>query len=254
MKIDLSPGGDVFVSYDGAVLKFGGSVQVDSDSIGAHVEIDGKPAFDTPGRSAPLPPGKHLLVVQAPGSITLSRELELKPRDAVEWNVKLEPGGLVKVGSVPPGAAVEVDDKPTGQVTPAEIYLRLGKRHTVRLTLEGHVTATRKLPELTAKNAPMVLELTLADARRADLKTRIASLEKLVADRERKLKKLHTQESFLVSDVSKEQALEKRIEELTSELEEAQADLGSLREELDKADAVEPAKQRNPLSDLPVRR
>jgi hypothetical protein len=46
--------------------------------------------------------------------------------------------GTLSVRSQPPGAAVQLDGQPTGQVTPARLVdLDRAKPHTLRLTLEG---------------------------------------------------------------------------------------------------------------------
>jgi vacuolar-type H+-ATPase subunit I/STV1 len=139
------------------------------------------------------------------------------------------------VHSTPAGAAIEVDGKPVGLVTPADVSIPLGKHHVVRLTLEGYAALEHPLSELTAKTPPKPVELTLEPSTTASLKPRLAMADKKVRALEHKLKSLHARQSgFMVSNPKKELVLEHAIEETETKLEQAQAELDAIREELQK--------------------
>ncbi|MBI5544768.1 MAG: PEGA domain-containing protein [Deltaproteobacteria bacterium] len=222
------------VSID-ATLKYGGRLRVSSDPP-ARILVDGKESFDAPGTSSTLPPGKHLALASAPDRAPESHEFEIAASETTEWSVKLDPGVLVKLGTTPPGAAIELDGKATGLVTPQELWLKPSKRHAVQLRLEGFVPVVRKLPDLAKAKAPVLVEVELQDSQTVDLTTRIEALAKRVSATERKLKALQARQSGTVisGDAREELALEQTISQLEEDLNQDLSDLTSLREELDK--------------------
>jgi len=232
-KVFAAPGKPIPVK---ATLKAGGRVEVKSDLAGAQVEIDGKEAFTAPGKSPPMLPGKHFLVARAPEHAADSKTFTIAGTEQVEWPAKLPPATPVQVHSTPSGAQIEVDGKQVGQVTPAQVLVPLGKKHQVRLLLKGFVKAVRALPTLTAKSTALQLEIALEPLLAADLKPQIAALEKKIKLQERKLKKLQSKRSgFMVSNPKKELVLERAIKDAEDELDREQSDLGSLRDEMEKA-------------------
>ena len=211
-----------------------------TEPAAAHVAVDGQPAFDAPGRTAPLAPGKHLLVAHAEGLATESFEVEVRGGEELEWKPKLEPAATVEVSSTPPGAQILVDGKPLGQTTPATVAVRrAGKRHALTLRLEGHASVTRSLPNLATAKAPLKVEVALQTVQVVDLRAQIATLEKQARDDERRLKDLEGRvaKGAFVANARKELALRGEIEELEIKIGQANAELGNLREELERQQA-----------------
>jgi hypothetical protein len=233
-KVFAAPGKPIPVK---ATLKAGARVTTTSEPAGAHVEIDGKEAFVAPGKSPPMAPGVHLLVMRLPDHAAEAKRIKAVGSEQLEWHARLAPGAIVKVHSTPAGAAIDVDGKPVGQVTPADVVVPLGKKHQLGLLLKGFGHTVRKLPPITAKAAPLQLEVTLDPPHLKELNAQLVALEKRIKLNEAKLKKLNAKRSgFMVQDTKKEIALEKSISAIESELDRQQADLGALREELDKAE------------------
>lgn len=218
-----------------ASLKRGARVSVTSDPAGAQVDLDGKAAFTAPGRSALLAPGRHLLLARLPGMAFDFTELQVLDDEQSEWSAKLVPGVAVKVSSAPEGAAISLDGRATGLVAPAELWVAAGKKHVVRLALEGLQPFSQTL-KAAKEGSALKVSGTLQNAKVVELKGELAALEARLAAGERKLERLRSQQSgVVVKDVRKELELKLRIEDLEAELERGQTEAAILREELDKA-------------------
>jgi len=118
-----------------------GALVVTSDPPGAQVALEGRPAAVAPAVFEDLPPGELLtVVVSAPDHKTVTLALQpelgrLVRRVHAQLPVAL---GAVTIESEPPGAQVQIDDRPAG-VTPLTIQnVRLDERHRVDLALPGH--------------------------------------------------------------------------------------------------------------------
>lgn len=221
-----------------AKLLPGARVSVTSEPAGARVMVDGKDAFATPGVSPLLAPGKHVLIAAAPGRCAARREFELVGGQPQEWAVVLTPGLEVEVSSEPPGAALEVDGVPTGQLTPAKVVVGLGKQHTVGVRLEGHVPSAKALPPLKARSKPPKIELTLETVRSKELRERLAEIRKQIAAKELQLRRLRSEASGgLVGDARMELAARRGLPQLERELEDLEAEALPLRAELERLQA-----------------
>ncbi|HEY3450811.1 MAG TPA: serine/threonine-protein kinase [Myxococcales bacterium] len=219
-----------------APLKFGARVSVTSEPTGAQVDVDGEPALTAPASSAVLAPGKHVLVARLAGRAFDSTEIQIVDTESSDWAAKLVPGVAVQIASEPEGAAISVDGRPSGSVTPAEVWVAAGKKHVVRLSLQGLLSSTHALPAARAGAPAQKISAKLKNAKVVELKSKLAALAAQLAKDERKLEKLRSQQSgYVVKDARKEMELNARVEELEAELERSQTDAAILREELDKA-------------------
>lgn len=215
------------------VLTPGARVEVKTEPPGATVLIDGVPMFETPGRTKALPKGKHQLAVRLAGYVTESRELVLKDAQPLSYSIDLAKGAEVAVTSTPSGAAILVDGKDTGQVTPATVAVRPGERRTVGVAKEGFVDQARTLTRV-KEGQREALEFRLENAQRAEINAKLANLEKELAAWEKRLDALEKRRSGFVitGSVRQEILLEQEIKTAERRIEFLSAEVSSLRDEL----------------------
>jgi len=127
----------------------------------ATVELDGAVVGTaSPTLAIKADAGPHVLVIREPGYAPESRPVVLEAGKLVVINptLQIQPAA-VSVVSVPGGAPIFIDDKPTGQVTPAKVEVEPDVPHRVSLVHERFhrvdETVTVKAGEQAA------LELTL---------------------------------------------------------------------------------------------
>ncbi len=126
-----------------------------SSPAGATATLDGNPsmACTTPCTLHAVP-GKHTLSMVLPGYQIERREFAVG-----EAPLELPPlmlqvvGGTLMLSSDPPGAAISINGKPTGQATPAQIPLGLGvysimlekggRQATEKIEIKSGITSRR---------------------------------------------------------------------------------------------------------------
>ena len=117
-----------------------GQVTFDVDPPGARVDVVG---HDDAGGTAPLqtrlPAGKQVAHVASPRHQPATIEFDVEGMERTQTvTVGLAPNwGDITIPTVPPGAAVLVDDEPTGVVTPGPVPIIAGERR-VAVKLAGH--------------------------------------------------------------------------------------------------------------------
>jgi serine/threonine-protein kinase len=215
------------------VLTPGAHVAIETEPAGAEIEIDGKPAFKTPGRSAPLPNGKHVLWARLAGHIPEKRELDLAGAQPVHFALQLAAGTEVAVTSTPDGAEILVDGAETGSRTPGLAVVTAGKPHNISVRKDGFLPQTKKLGVVKA-GQQLTAEFTLQSAEQTELKARIARLAKELATWERRLEDLSKRQSGMVVNrtASQELALERQTSEAEERVEDLSAELNDAREKL----------------------
>jgi serine/threonine protein kinase len=103
-------------------------VLVLTSPAGARASLDGDPANScaTPCKLQALP-GKHRVALSAPGYQIALQEIVVGDAPIELAPVSLSPvGGKLMLNSIPEGAAVSLNGKPTGKTTPAELVLPPG--------------------------------------------------------------------------------------------------------------------------------
>src|SRR5262249_30080207 len=112
-------------------------ISVISSPGGATATLDGRAECKTPC-SLDASPGRHVVSVVLPGYEVERREITLSSEREVELPIVVmrASGGTVMLTSVPPGAAVFVDGRSTGKVTPAQLPLPSGP-HLIRVEKDG---------------------------------------------------------------------------------------------------------------------
>ncbi len=141
-----------------------GGLSLDSSPQGAEVQIDGRheAAWITPFTATGLAVGPHTVSFSKPGHTAASRTAQVAEGQNAVLAVQLaELAATLSVNSDPAGAAITLDGKGTGKVTPAQIIVAKG-RHTVALHKPGYLDASDTLetaPGQTAQFSP-TLKLT----------------------------------------------------------------------------------------------
>src|SRR6202166_5109751 len=118
-----------------------GLALIDSIPPGAQVQIDGKsdPAWVTPVNLTGLTSGKHIVSANKTGYSQEIRSLDVIAGNKSSLLFHLSPmNALVVINSTPPGAAITMDGRPTGRVTPAQFGVEKGS-HTLSLRKPGYL-------------------------------------------------------------------------------------------------------------------
>ena len=121
-----------------------GALSLDSNPQGAQIQVDGRDTRSvTPFNIAALTPGQHTIVISKPGYSTETRTIDVMSGSRSVISVQL---GLltatISATSDPAGAAVWMDGKNTGRVTPAQISLDKPGNHTFAFKKEGYLDET----------------------------------------------------------------------------------------------------------------
>ncbi len=153
---------------------------VDSNPEGAQVQVDGHsdPNWITPYNISGLAPGQHTVYVSKTGFAPEIRTIDAisggKSTVAVRFN---QLPATVFFVSAPAGAAIMVDGKDTGHVTPAQISLDKPGSHTFTVKKQGfleEMTTTTLAPGQTFHYSPTLIALGNTD----EIKT-VGKLKKL---------------------------------------------------------------------------
>ena len=121
-----------------------GQALIDSSPQGTQFQVDGKSdsSWVTPYTVASLSPGKHIISLNKSGYSSEIRTIDVTSGSKVALALHLAPiNALMVVSSMPPGAEVLLDGKPTGRVTPAQFAVEKGS-HTVLLRKQGYLDET----------------------------------------------------------------------------------------------------------------
>jgi PEGA domain-containing protein/protein kinase-like protein len=110
-----------------------------SQPAGAKVEIDGQsePAWVTPFKVSHLSAGTHNVVFSKDGYITQTRTVEFIAGKSASVSVALSEAAKTAVSSNPGGAAIWVDGKDSGMVTPSLLTLETGA-HQISVRKPGY--------------------------------------------------------------------------------------------------------------------
>ncbi|HKW74832.1 MAG TPA: serine/threonine-protein kinase [Terriglobales bacterium] len=123
-----------------------GQLSVGSLPIGATVEIEGQRGqWQTPQTIGPLAPGKYKVTISKPGFSSETRMVQVAAGGRTPVDVTLTAAkGWITVGGSPSGAAIFIDGKNTGKITPAQLMLDPAT-HNVMLRKAGYLEASTDL-------------------------------------------------------------------------------------------------------------
>ncbi len=120
-----------------------GTLDLKSTPPGASILIDQKDSgLKTPALLNASANTLHVITLKLEGYEPWERNLTLLPSSSLNIEAQLSKGniGQASVISNPPGAAVYLDDQPTGLLTPAVLgQLSLNQPHRIRLVKEGYL-------------------------------------------------------------------------------------------------------------------
>ncbi|HXY10736.1 MAG TPA: PEGA domain-containing protein, partial [Terriglobales bacterium] len=140
----------------------GGQLTVDSSPAGAQVTVDGQSHAVTPISLANLLPGHHTITISKPGFASETRAFDIASGSRSVISVQLAPTtATVVADSDPSGAAIWVDGRDSGRVTPARIALDKPGSHNFVFKKSGY------LDETTSANVQMGQTFQLAPKLRA---------------------------------------------------------------------------------------
>jgi eukaryotic-like serine/threonine-protein kinase len=118
-----------------------GALSIDSAPQGAQIQVDGQTSSAvTPFNLSGLTPGQHTIVISKPGYSTETRTIDVMSGSRSVISVQL---GLLtataSASSDPAGAAVWIDGKNTGRVTPAQIAIDKAGNHSFVFKKQGYL-------------------------------------------------------------------------------------------------------------------
>jgi hypothetical protein len=119
-----------------------GQLNVSSTPAGAQIQIDGQSnsAWITPFNLAGLTPGHHTLTITRPGYASDARSIEVGSGSKSFISVQLAPLTMtVSLNSEPAGAAIWMDGKDTGRITPAQIAVDRPGNHSFTFKKQGYL-------------------------------------------------------------------------------------------------------------------
>ena len=119
-----------------------GQLSVSSTPAGARVQIDGKndSSWVTPLNLNGLNPGQHTLIISKPGYQAETRNIEVASGSKSFLSLQLaQMTAAVSVTSDPAGAAIWMDGRDTGRVTPAQISVDKPGNHSFVFKKQGYL-------------------------------------------------------------------------------------------------------------------
>jgi serine/threonine protein kinase len=118
---------------------------INSVPEGAQVQVDGRGAGFTPLALANLSPGQHLVVLSKTGYAVESRSVLVRGGTRATMAVSLNQlAAVAAIGSQPPGAAIIIDGRDTGKVTPARLVVGQGN-HSLVLRKAGYLQTSSSM-------------------------------------------------------------------------------------------------------------
>ena len=122
-----------------------GELVVNSVPQGAQVQVDGNGAGLTPIALGNLSPGQHVVLLSKPGYAAESRAILVHAGIRNALAVSLNPlVATASIASEPSGAAIIIDGRDTGKVTPARVVVEKGK-HSLLLRKPGYLETSASM-------------------------------------------------------------------------------------------------------------
>jgi len=134
---------------------------VDSTPAGAEITFDGSPLCQSPCTLTGIAPGTHSIVASKNGFSGATRNISLTAGANATIALQLEAlSAMLSVASTPAGAAIVVDGKDSGRLTPSQLSLSSPGAHTVTLRRYGYLEASNSISVGAGQTASLNLALT----------------------------------------------------------------------------------------------
>ena len=122
-----------------------GQLTVNSTPEGAQIAVDGKsdPSWVTPYNATGIAPGQHTVTISKTGYGTETRTIEVGAASKSVLAIQLATlAAQISVASDPPGAAIILDGKDTGHITPTQLAVDKPGSHTLLVRKQGYLDET----------------------------------------------------------------------------------------------------------------
>ncbi len=122
-----------------------GQLTVNSTPEGAQIAIDGKsdPSWVTPYNATGIAPGQHTVTISKSGFGTETRTIDVGAASKSVLAIQLATlSAQVSIASDPPGAAIILDGKDTGHITPTQLAVDKPGSHTLLVRKAGYLDET----------------------------------------------------------------------------------------------------------------
>jgi eukaryotic-like serine/threonine-protein kinase len=136
-------------------------LSVNSTPEGAEISFDGSALCQTPCTLTGIAPGQHVVTARKAGFAEASRSVSLEA--AANASVSLQLSQLtpiVSVSSNPAGAAIVIDGRDTGKLTPAQIILDKPGKHSITIRRYGYLESSNSLNVELGQTSTLNLDLT----------------------------------------------------------------------------------------------
>jgi serine/threonine protein kinase len=136
-------------------------VTVNSVPEGAEVSFDGSALCQTPCTLTGIAPGPHSVSATKTGFSTANRTLSLASGANTSVSLELsQMTAMVSVTSNPAGAAIVLDGKDTGKLTPSRILLDRPGKHSITIRRYGYLDSTNSVNVELGQTSTLNLDLT----------------------------------------------------------------------------------------------
>ena len=136
-------------------------ISVNSIPEGAEVSFDGSTLCQTPCTLTGIAPGQHSISATKAGFATASRTVSLQSGGSTTVALQLSQlTAILSIASNPAGAAIVIDGKDSGKLTPSQIILDKPGKHAVTLKRYGYLEGSSSVNVELGQTSNLNLELT----------------------------------------------------------------------------------------------
>lgn len=136
-------------------------VTVNSSPEGAEVTFDGSALCQTPCTLTGIAPGQHSVSATKAGFSVANRTLSLASGANTSVSLELsQMTAMISVSSNPAGAAIVLDGKDTGKLTPSRLLLEKPGKHSITIRRYGYLDSTNNVNIELGQTATLNQDLT----------------------------------------------------------------------------------------------
>jgi eukaryotic-like serine/threonine-protein kinase len=136
-------------------------LSVGSTPDGAEITFDGSALCQTPCTLTGIAPGQHLVTASKAGFAQASHTVSLESGANASVSLQLSQlTPIVSVSSNPAGAAIIIDGKDTGKLTPAQVILDKPGKHSITIRRYGYLESSNNVNVELGQTSTLNLDLT----------------------------------------------------------------------------------------------